>query len=187
MTEFKYIGCSDDQAKWAGCDDPRNILEEGCDYEAERVDVHSWHTKIKLVGIKGNFNSVCFQALESSGGKESAGASVRIVRGNPQVGEKVVYVTEKWLSETEADLKHTKDLLANQDKRVDELEQELAHLNSIGRKVGEALKFIETWGSDNSVNWAWDIRAKATATITLTQSVGWVGGAESTHQDNKEG
>ena len=56
-----YLGAVDRaQATWADCTDPRPILEEGKEYEVEYVDMHSWHTRIKLVGIEGEFNSTCF-------------------------------------------------------------------------------------------------------------------------------
>ena len=61
MNKTKYIGADDDQVKWGGCDDPRGVLVEGQEYEVEERIVHSWHTKIKLVGIEGRFNSVCFK------------------------------------------------------------------------------------------------------------------------------
>lgn len=61
MTKVRYMGCSDGQVKWGGHNDPRNILEEGKIYELEYKDIHTWHTRIKLIGIEGEFNSVCFE------------------------------------------------------------------------------------------------------------------------------
>ena len=55
-----YEGASESQVNWGGCDDPRPILEEGSTYLVDFVEVHSWHTKVKLIGIQGLFNSVCF-------------------------------------------------------------------------------------------------------------------------------
>ena len=60
MSKVTYTGANDSQVIWGGCDDPRGILVEGQSYEVEKRDVHSWHTKLKLVGIEGRFNSVCF-------------------------------------------------------------------------------------------------------------------------------
>ncbi len=62
MRKFvKYLGAVDrTQATWAGCTDPRSILEEGKEYEVEYTEALSWHTRIKLVGIEGEFNSTCF-------------------------------------------------------------------------------------------------------------------------------
>ena len=51
---------SDKQATWAGCDDPRGILTLGHIYTLEYVDIHSYHTKLKLVGVEGLFNSILF-------------------------------------------------------------------------------------------------------------------------------
>ena len=33
-------------------------------YTIDEVDVHTWHTKIKLKGIIGKFNSVCFKLVD---------------------------------------------------------------------------------------------------------------------------
>lgn len=52
---------SDEQVKWGNNDDPRKVLEIGKEYEVEKAEVHSWHTKVYLVGIKGRFNSVHFE------------------------------------------------------------------------------------------------------------------------------
>lgn len=62
--KVKYIGASDAQVQWGNCDDPRDVLIEGAVYEVEKEDVHTWHTKLHLVGIEGRFNSVCFEKLE---------------------------------------------------------------------------------------------------------------------------
>ena len=56
-----YEGVTDSQVQWGGNDDPRPLLTEGETYEIESVDVHKWHTKVTLVGIKGRFNHVSFK------------------------------------------------------------------------------------------------------------------------------
>ena len=58
--QVSFIGCSTFQIKWGNNDDPNPILEEGGVYVVEYVDIHTSHTKIKLVGYDGWFNSVCF-------------------------------------------------------------------------------------------------------------------------------
>lgn len=63
--EVKYIGCSDEQVRWAGHVDPRGVLEESATYTVERVSIHSWHTKVYLVGFSGHFNSVCLEKVEA--------------------------------------------------------------------------------------------------------------------------
>ena len=62
MKKVKYIGCSKEQINWGGNDDPRTMLKVGEIYEVAKEEVHSWHTKIFLVGIEGKFNSVCFES-----------------------------------------------------------------------------------------------------------------------------
>lgn len=63
----RFIGCNETQIKWGSNDDPNGLLEVGGEYEIERVDVHTWHTKIYLVDFpdKG-FNSVCFEPVGGS-------------------------------------------------------------------------------------------------------------------------
>lgn len=62
MSNVIYEGANDDQITWGSCADPRGILEVGKSYEVERTEIHSWHTKLFLVGIDSGrgFNSVCF-------------------------------------------------------------------------------------------------------------------------------
>lgn len=62
-TLVKFIGCSEEQTNWGGCDNPNGILIDGDKYYLEHVEVHSWHTKISLRGVKGKFNSVCFNEI----------------------------------------------------------------------------------------------------------------------------
>ena len=57
----KYIGCTREQIQWGKCDDPTSMLIVGDKYYVEHVYIHSQHTKIELRGVKGKFNSVCFQ------------------------------------------------------------------------------------------------------------------------------
>jgi hypothetical protein len=57
----KFTGCSPEQVAWGCNDDPNGVLFLGDKYYVEHVYVHSQHTKIELRGIKGKFNSVCFE------------------------------------------------------------------------------------------------------------------------------
>jgi hypothetical protein len=59
----RYIGCTKEQILWGNNDDPTNILIENQNYYVEHVFVHSQHTKIELRGVKGKFNSVCFEKV----------------------------------------------------------------------------------------------------------------------------
>ena len=64
MSSLKYIGCDDDQIKWGSNSDPRDLLEEGKEYEVLKKEVHSWHTKIILKDFPDKkFNSVCFKEV----------------------------------------------------------------------------------------------------------------------------
>lgn len=59
----KFIGCSKEQIQWGNNDDPNPILFINNFYYVEHVEVHSQHTKIELRGVKGKFNSVCFEKV----------------------------------------------------------------------------------------------------------------------------
>ena len=59
----KFIGCSEEQINWGNNDDPNKILFVGDKYIVEKVEVHSYHTKLTLRGVYGMFNSVCFEKL----------------------------------------------------------------------------------------------------------------------------
>lgn len=56
----EYQGATDAQVRWGGADDPRLKMAVGRRYVVEAVEVHSWHTEIKLHRVEGWFNSVCF-------------------------------------------------------------------------------------------------------------------------------
>ena len=56
-----FTGATKEQINWGGCDDPRGLLVVGAPYEIEKIEEHSWHTKVKLVGVDGWFNSVSFE------------------------------------------------------------------------------------------------------------------------------
>jgi len=58
-----FDGSSREQVQWGSNDDPDGILTVGDAYEVEERDVHSWHTKLKLKGVEGWFNSASFSLL----------------------------------------------------------------------------------------------------------------------------
>ena len=59
-----FLGANESQISWGGNDDPNKVLTVGEKYDIESVDVHSWHTKITLVGFEGVFNSSSFEVAE---------------------------------------------------------------------------------------------------------------------------
>lgn len=59
----KFTGCSKDQHAWGNHTGDFTKLTVGERYTVERVEVHSFHTKVFLEGIDGSFNSVCFKAV----------------------------------------------------------------------------------------------------------------------------
>ena len=61
--QVKYIGCTEDQMNWGSNDDPNKFLIEGYTYYIEKVEVHSWHTKLTLRNISAKFNSVSFNKI----------------------------------------------------------------------------------------------------------------------------
>jgi hypothetical protein len=60
--KVKFVSADDEQVNFGGNEDPRKALKQGKVYEIESVEVHKWHTKIKLSGITGKFNSVHFES-----------------------------------------------------------------------------------------------------------------------------
>jgi len=61
--KVRYLGATDEQVRWGSCADPRGKLEVGNVYEVEYREFHTWHTKLKLVGIPGKFNSGSFEIV----------------------------------------------------------------------------------------------------------------------------
>ena len=53
----------DAQVNWGSNADPRKLLTPGGRYIVRDVEVHSWHTKLRLVGVEGQFNSVHFRPI----------------------------------------------------------------------------------------------------------------------------
>ena len=55
-----FTGQTVEQRRWGGNSDANEVLTEGSSYTIEKVEVHSWHTKLHLQNITGGFNSACF-------------------------------------------------------------------------------------------------------------------------------
>jgi len=62
----KFLGCSKEQVQWGNNTDPTGILIVGDKYYVEHVHVHAQHAKIELRGVKGKFNSVCFEVTHDT-------------------------------------------------------------------------------------------------------------------------
>ena len=61
--QVRYTGSIEELVRWGSNDNPKELLFEGDIYYVERVEIHSWHTKLHLRGIRGKFNSVCFEKV----------------------------------------------------------------------------------------------------------------------------
>lgn len=61
--KVRYTGSIEEQVRWGNNDNPVGILIKGDTYFVERVEVHTWHTKLYLRGVYGKFNSVCFEKI----------------------------------------------------------------------------------------------------------------------------
>jgi hypothetical protein len=59
----KFVGCTREQVQWGNNTDPENLLVPGGIYYVEEMIVKSSHSKLILRGVKGKFNSVCFECL----------------------------------------------------------------------------------------------------------------------------
>ena len=58
----RFTNCIDEQVKWGGNSDPRGVLKQEGLYAVTNVDVHKYHTKLRLEGYPNlEFNSVHFE------------------------------------------------------------------------------------------------------------------------------
>lgn len=55
----KYLGYTQEQVNWGNNDVPYMLIK-GRIYTVEYVEVHRQHTKVKIKGVVGKFNSVHF-------------------------------------------------------------------------------------------------------------------------------
>jgi hypothetical protein len=62
--KVKFIGADKDQIQWGNNDDPNLVCNREDVYEIGYVEVHNWHTKVRLLGIEGIFNNVSFEEVE---------------------------------------------------------------------------------------------------------------------------
>lgn len=73
-SRVKFTGCSSEQIQWGGNNDPQaDGIFVGAEGIVERVEVHSWHTKLWVrfsedrhapLGVFGPYNSVCFEEIK---------------------------------------------------------------------------------------------------------------------------
>ena len=64
----RFLGASEDQVRWGGCDDPRGLMEQGQIYVVQEEEIHSYHTKLIFFAFPGKkFNSVCFEWVSGTG------------------------------------------------------------------------------------------------------------------------
>ena len=69
MTKFlpldvvRFEGQTPEQRRWGNNDDANESLTVGEEYIVHEVEVHSQHTKLRLRGNSGYFNSVCFSLV----------------------------------------------------------------------------------------------------------------------------
>lgn len=61
--KVKLLNKDKEVSRWGGCTEPRMLII-GAEYVIEDVEVHSWHTKLRLQGVEGKFNSAHFELLE---------------------------------------------------------------------------------------------------------------------------
>ena len=68
-TKTEYIGCTIEQIKWGGNDDPRDVLTLGSIYTVKNIVRKNWHSKLELEEFPGKlFNSICFETLKTCSG-----------------------------------------------------------------------------------------------------------------------
>ena len=60
----RYYGASINQIRYGNNDDPRGVFLRGQDYIIAEVKVCDWHTKLRIEGVVGWYNSVHFVVKE---------------------------------------------------------------------------------------------------------------------------
>ena len=58
-----YTGSSENQRSWGASSGNWDELVIGKEYIVADKEEHDWHTLYTLEGIKGQFNSVCFEEV----------------------------------------------------------------------------------------------------------------------------
>jgi hypothetical protein len=56
-----FTGCTKEQLSWGYYTGKPDELIIGERYQIEKIEVHSWYTKVWLKNVEGSFNSVCFE------------------------------------------------------------------------------------------------------------------------------
>jgi hypothetical protein len=67
--QLRFIDHCDEQRNWGGCEETVGKLVPGQVYEAERLEEHSWHTKVFLMGVASGrgFNTASFEYPPAKG------------------------------------------------------------------------------------------------------------------------
>jgi hypothetical protein len=60
----KFTGCTDSQLSWGYYTGKPKELVVGERYQIDKIEIHSWHTKVWLKNVQGSFNSVCFEVVK---------------------------------------------------------------------------------------------------------------------------
>lgn len=68
MKKVKFIEKfpSKEQIQWGGHEDPGGLLMVGVDYDIDKIEVRSHHTRVFLKGFAGYFNSVWFEDINDA-------------------------------------------------------------------------------------------------------------------------
>ncbi len=64
----KCVSVSEATQRYGGNSGKLSDISEGGQYKVTDVELHSWHTKLTLDGVHGQFNSCLFEKVESAGG-----------------------------------------------------------------------------------------------------------------------
>jgi hypothetical protein len=61
--KFVGVGCKE-QINWGGNINPDRILVIGKEYTVKKEEIRSWHTKLFIEEVEGQFNPLWFEALD---------------------------------------------------------------------------------------------------------------------------
>ena len=70
--KVRFVGATEAQVQWGSNDNPNEVLKVGRIYLVDAIKVHSWHTKVRIFGFDGVFNSVSFKPVKSYGARRQS-------------------------------------------------------------------------------------------------------------------
>jgi hypothetical protein len=100
---MRFIDADDVQVNWGNNDDPRLLLEKGRIYKIEEAEFHSYHTKLSFEGVKGKFNSACFEWIDHMSFKGMSELGFQKLKEQEPITIEIAREQVRWLKERRSD------------------------------------------------------------------------------------